>query len=70
YMLWMLRSVNFGEPSTEWLDDHNLHDVDTFEWLAWAPLVVMTIAIGIYPKIVLGMTNDAVVNLVNKAFGG
>jgi len=30
----------------------------------------MTIAIGIYPKIVLGATNDAVVNLVGKAFGG
>jgi len=70
YMLWMLRSVNFGEPAAEWLDDHNLHDVDKFEWMAWAPLVVMTIAIGIYPKIVLGATNDAVVNLVNKAFGG
>jgi NADH-quinone oxidoreductase subunit M len=69
YMLWMLRSVNFGEPSAEWLD-HDLHDIDKFEWMAWAPLVVMTIAIGIYPKIVLGATNDAVANLVTKAFGG
>ena len=69
YMLWMLRSVNFGEPSAEWLD-HDLHDIDKFEWMAWAPLVVMTIAIGIYPNIVLGATNDAVANLVAKAFGG
>jgi NADH-quinone oxidoreductase subunit M len=69
YMLWMLRSVNFGEPSAEWAD-HDLHDIDKFEWMAWAPLVVMTIAIGIYPKIVLGATNDAVANLVAKAFGG
>ena len=69
YMLWMLRSVNFGEPSAEWVD-HDLHDIDKFEWMAWAPLVVMTIAIGIYPKIVLGATNDAVANLVAKAFGG
>ncbi len=69
YMLWLLRSVNFGEPSAEWLD-HDLHDIDKFEWMAWAPLVVMTIAIGIYPKIVLGATNDAVANLVAKAFGG
>ncbi|MEA2022943.1 MAG: NADH-quinone oxidoreductase subunit M [Actinomycetota bacterium] len=69
YMLWMLRSVNFGEPPAEWLD-HDLHDIDKYEWMAWAPLVVMTIAIGIYPKIVFGATNDAVVNLVAKAFGG
>jgi NADH-quinone oxidoreductase subunit M len=70
YMLWMLRSVNFGEPAAEWIDDHNLHDVDKFEWMAWAPLIIMTIAVGIYPRIVLGATNDAVVNLVTKAFGG
>jgi len=69
YMLWMLRSVNFGEPSPEWAD-HDFHDIDKFEWMAWAPLVVMTIAIGIYPNIVLGATNDAVANLVAKAFGG
>ncbi len=69
YMLWMLRSVNFGEPATEWLD-HDFHDIDKYEWMAWAPLVVMAIAIGIYPKIVFGATNDAVINLVAKAFGG
>ena len=69
YMLWMLRSVNFGEPAEEW-KSHELHDIDKFEWMAWAPLVVMTLAIGIYPKIVLGATNDAVANLVAKAFGG
>jgi NADH-quinone oxidoreductase subunit M len=69
YMLWMLRSVDFGEPSAEWLD-HDFHDVDKFEWMAWAPLVIMTIAIGLYPNLVLGMTNDAVANLVATAFGG
>jgi NADH-quinone oxidoreductase subunit M len=69
YMLWMLRSVDFGEPAAEWLE-HDFHDIDGYEWMAWAPLVVMTIAIGIYPKIVFGATNDAVANLVAKAFGG
>lgn len=69
YMLWMLRSVNFGDPAAEWLN-RDFQDIDRYEWMAWAPLIVMTIAIGIYPKIVLGATNDAVVNLVEKAFGG
>jgi NADH-quinone oxidoreductase subunit M len=69
YMLYMLRSVNFGEPPEEWLGKE-FHDVDASEWLAWAPLVIGTIAIGIFPKIVFGATNDAVVSLVNKAFGG
>jgi len=69
YMLYMLRNVNFGEPSQEWLDQE-FEDVDTYEWLAWAPLVIGTIAIGIFPKIVFGATNDAVIGLVEKAFGG
>jgi len=69
YMLYMLRNVNFGEPSQEWLDQ-DFKDVDTYEWLAWAPLVIGTIAIGIFPKIVFGATNDAVIGLVEKAFGG
>jgi NADH-quinone oxidoreductase subunit M len=69
YMLYMLRNVNFGEPADEWAD-HEFEDVDTYEWLAWAPLVIATIAIGIYPKIVFGATNDAVISLVEKAFGG
>jgi NADH:ubiquinone oxidoreductase subunit 4 (subunit M) len=68
-MLWMLRSVNFGDPPQQWLNA-DLEDVNTIEWIAWAPLVVGIIAIGIYPKIVLGATDDAVVNLVQRAFGG
>ena len=69
YMLYMLRNVNFGEPSAEW-EDHRFEDVDTSEWLAWAPLVILTIAVGVFPKIVFGATNDAVVGLIQKAFGG
>jgi NADH-quinone oxidoreductase subunit M len=69
YMLWMLRSVDFGDPPPQWLNA-DLEDVNTIEWIAWAPLVIGIIAIGIYPKIVLGATDDAVVNLVLRAFGG
>jgi NADH-quinone oxidoreductase subunit M len=69
YMLYMLRNVNFGEPAAEWVDQR-FHDVDMSEWIAWAPLVVGTLLIGIFPKIVFGATNDAVIGLVEKAFGG
>ena len=69
YMLYMLRNVDFGEPSKEFADK-TLEDVDTYEWLAWAPLIVGIIAIGIYPKIVFDSTNEAVINLLAKAFGG
>ncbi|MFC2153368.1 NuoM family protein [Actinomycetota bacterium] len=69
YMLYMLRNVNFGEPSEEWAGQE-FHDVDMSEWLAWTPLVIGTILIGIFPRIIFGATNDAVIGLVEKAFGG
>jgi len=69
YLLYMLRNVNFGEPSDEWAGKE-LVDVDRSEWLAWTPLILGTLAIGIYPRIIFGATNDAVIGLVERAFGG
>jgi NADH-quinone oxidoreductase subunit M len=69
YMLWMLQKVNLGEPSAEWEGKH-FHDVDGYELAAWVPLVVVIVAIGVFPRLVLGATNDAVVSMVTKAFGG
>jgi NADH-quinone oxidoreductase subunit M len=67
YMLWMLQKVNLGEPSMEW-EGHQFHDVDRFELAAWAPLIVLIVAIGIFPKIIFGATTDAVVDLVSGTF--
>jgi NADH-quinone oxidoreductase subunit M len=69
YMLWMLQKVNFGEPSDEWAD-HELHDVDKYEMAAWVPLVLVILAIGIFPRIVFGATSDAVTAMVKTVFGG
>ena len=68
YMLWMLQKVNLGEPSVEW-EGHEFHDADRYELAAWLPLVVAIVAIGVYPRIIFGATNPAVVNLVERAFG-
>jgi hypothetical protein len=32
--------------------------------------VLATLAVGVYPAIVFGATNDSVVSLVQRAFGG
>jgi len=69
YMLWMLREVNFGEVKKQFLGK-TFHDVDTAEWLAWIPLVVLTLAIGVFPNIVFESTNDAVIALIERSFGG
>jgi len=69
YLLWMLQKVNLGEPADEW-KDKELHDADNYELVAWIPLVILTVIIGIFPKLIFGATNDAVVNLISRAFGG
>jgi NADH-quinone oxidoreductase subunit M len=69
YLLWMLQKVNLGEPSEEW-SGHEFHDADGFELAAWVPLVIVILAIGVFPKIIFGITDGAVVNLVKTAFGG
>ncbi len=68
YMLWMLQKVNLGEPNVEW-EGHQFHDVDRFELAAWVPLIILIVAIGVFPKIIFGATTDAVVDLVSGTFG-
>jgi hypothetical protein len=38
--------------------------------MAWVPMIIAVIAIGIFPRLVFGATNDSVIDLVAKAFGG
>jgi NADH-quinone oxidoreductase subunit M len=68
YMLWMLQKVNLGEPSEEW-QSHQFHDADRFELAAWVPLIVLIVAVGFFPRIIFESTTDAVVHLVQGAFG-
>ncbi len=69
YLLWMLQKVNLGEPPAEWAGKE-WHDADKFELAAWIPLVIAIFAIGVFPKIIFGATDGAVVNLIRSAFGG
>ncbi|HEX5630025.1 MAG TPA: NADH-quinone oxidoreductase subunit M [Acidimicrobiia bacterium] len=69
YLLWMLQKVNLGEAPDEW-SGKELHDADRYELAAWIPLVIAIFAIGVFPKIIFGATDGAVVNLIRSAFGG
>lgn len=50
YMLWLYKRVMFGELKKPL---SKLHDVTTLEWIAFLPLVLLTLLLGIYPSIVL-----------------
>jgi NADH-quinone oxidoreductase subunit M len=60
YLLWLLQRTAFGNPSEEFADDPNIVDAHKEEWIAWAPLVVLIVALGVYPQIMFRVTDDPV----------
>ncbi len=67
YMLMLLQKVNLGEPSAEW-DGKEFHDVDRFEAMAWVPLVILVVVIGLYPKVIFNATTDTITSMVEMVF--
>ena len=59
YLLWLLQRTAFGTPKDEWVD-HEFHDVETPEWLAWAPILVAIVVIGLYPNFIFHVTDEGV----------
>ena len=60
YLLWLLQRSAFGTPKEEFANDPNIHDATKTEWVAWAPLLALILAIGIYPNLVFRATDAAV----------
>jgi NADH-quinone oxidoreductase subunit M len=63
YFLWMLQRVNLGSVPDRWREK-TLHDVTGVEYLSWAPLLVATLLLGIFPRLIFGVTSEAVGTLV------
>jgi NADH-quinone oxidoreductase subunit M len=63
YLLWTIQRVNLGRVSDQFAGKP-LNDVQTLEWVSWAPLLALILAAGIYPKLILGVTDGAVQKLV------
>jgi NADH-quinone oxidoreductase subunit M len=68
YFLWMLQRVNMGTLPERW-NESALPDVLAVEWVAWVPLLIATVALGLYPRLIFGMTDEAVRGLMHL-FGG
>jgi NADH-quinone oxidoreductase subunit M len=72
YLLWMLQKVAFGTPKPEFAHAH-IHDVNAFEWTAWLPILLLIVALGIYPNMLFRVTDGAATNIINgmsRAIGG
>jgi NADH-quinone oxidoreductase subunit M len=60
YLLWLYQRTAFGTPKEEFADDSHIHDVEPPEWIAWAPMLVLILVLGVYPNLVFKMTDPAV----------
>jgi NADH-quinone oxidoreductase subunit M len=68
YLLWTVQRVNMGVLPERW-GQAELADTSRGEWVAWAPLVVLIVVLGLAPSLVFGITNDAV-TAIARLFGG
>jgi len=66
YLLWMYQRAAFGTPKEEFVDAH-VHDVHWPEWVAWTPMLVLILALGVYPALLFDVTDDAVQTVVAAA---
>jgi NADH-quinone oxidoreductase subunit M len=62
YLLWLFQRTAFGEPSEEFAH-HHIHDVILSEGIAWAPILLLIVALGVYPHLVFHVTDPAMTHL-------
>ncbi len=65
YLLWLYQRTTFGDHSAEW-KDHEIADVNKFEWMAWAPLVVGMVLFGVWPNLILNLTDGVVTTITSS----
>ncbi|MBM3742177.1 MAG: NuoM family protein [Actinomycetota bacterium] len=71
YLLWMFQRVAFGTAKTtsSHSSHDDLHDVTTHEWIAWTPLLIGILVLGVLPNLLFSVLEPAV-QITLKAFGG
>jgi NADH-quinone oxidoreductase subunit M len=64
YFLWMLQRVNLGTLPDRWKEER-IADVAPIEWVSWVPLLLGIFVLGVFPRLVFGVTNEAVAGLTH-----
>lgn len=64
YMLWLYRRVIFGSVTNTKVEE--LEDLSRREWVILAPLLVLAILLGVYPKIITDVLHTPVLGLLGK----
>ncbi len=66
YLLWLYQRTAFGTVSEEFENDENITDVQPSEWLAWSPLLVLILVLGVYPNLIFKITDGSIVNVAQS----
>ena len=72
YLLWLYQRTAFGTPTDEF-EDEPIPDVTIPEWIAWTPLLILILAVGVYPNLVFRVSDDqltSVAQSIAAAVGG
>ncbi len=69
YFLWMLQRVNLGVLPERW-KSAAFPDVVAVEWASWAPLLIAIFLLGVFPRLIFGVTDEAVKALSSALLGG
>jgi NADH-quinone oxidoreductase subunit M len=65
YLLWLLQRVAFGTPKEEFAHEH-VHDMHVTDYIAWVPMVVAIVLLGIYPNFIFRVTDPAITAMVES----
>jgi len=70
YMLWMFQRVFFTVPS-DWMRRWwpSLKDMSVGEWASLSPLIVLVVALGVYPGPVLDMISPPIERIIDAVNG-
>jgi NADH-quinone oxidoreductase subunit M len=63
YFLWMLQRVNMGTMPARW-GEHAFGDIHSVEWLSWTPLLILILALGLFPRLIFGISQEAVAGIM------
>jgi NADH-quinone oxidoreductase subunit M len=67
YFLWLIQRVNLGRVPDRW-GGKALGDLAPLEVAAWSPLIVLMVALGFAPGLILWLTNPSVTGWFTELF--
>jgi NADH-quinone oxidoreductase subunit M len=67
YFLWLIQRVNLGRVPDRW-QGSTLGDLAPIEVASWSPLIVLMVALGFAPGLVLWLTNPSVTGWFTELF--